>query len=259
MKILIVNPPHPSIGSRIPDDHLPPLGLLKIAGPLIDDGHCVSLFDAELGPAKISEVVEHITSEAPDLLLIGHSGSTSAHTIAIEIAELAKRQTKNLLTIYGGVFPTYHWRDILMQCPSIDYIVKGEGEESCRQLVNALSQMKTIEDVAGIAFRKDARPIATRPRPMIVDLDAYRVGWELIDFADYSYWGGNEPLSFNFQGVAPIRVITAVKEGFGLGGATMIQKTLLGKLQDCIVTTTLKYSISPMRTRPPPKKCGDDF
>ena len=41
MRILLVNVPHPSIGSRIPDDHLPPLGLLSIGGPLIDDRHDV--------------------------------------------------------------------------------------------------------------------------------------------------------------------------------------------------------------------------
>ena len=30
MRILLINVPHPAIGSRIPDDHLPPLGLLAI-------------------------------------------------------------------------------------------------------------------------------------------------------------------------------------------------------------------------------------
>ena len=47
MRIVLVNPPHTAIGSRIPDDHLPPLGLLSIAGPLIDDGHDVRLVDAD--------------------------------------------------------------------------------------------------------------------------------------------------------------------------------------------------------------------
>jgi hypothetical protein len=28
MRILLINPPHPSIGSRIPREQLPPLGLL---------------------------------------------------------------------------------------------------------------------------------------------------------------------------------------------------------------------------------------
>ena len=57
MKILIVNPPHPAIGSRIPDDHLPPLGLLNIGGPLLDAGHDVSLLDCEFGPMEFAEII----------------------------------------------------------------------------------------------------------------------------------------------------------------------------------------------------------
>jgi anaerobic magnesium-protoporphyrin IX monomethyl ester cyclase len=37
-RILIVNPPHWAVGSRLAGEHLPPLGLLSIAGPLIDAG-----------------------------------------------------------------------------------------------------------------------------------------------------------------------------------------------------------------------------
>jgi len=33
MRILLFNPPHPSIGSRIPREHLPPLGLLAMGAP----------------------------------------------------------------------------------------------------------------------------------------------------------------------------------------------------------------------------------
>ena len=48
MKILLINPPHKSIGSRLPKEHLPPLGLLSIGGPLIDHGHTVKLLDADV-------------------------------------------------------------------------------------------------------------------------------------------------------------------------------------------------------------------
>jgi hypothetical protein len=57
MRILLINVPHPSIGSRIPDDHLPPLGLLAIGGPLIDDGHEVRLIDGEFGPMPAQAIV----------------------------------------------------------------------------------------------------------------------------------------------------------------------------------------------------------
>jgi anaerobic magnesium-protoporphyrin IX monomethyl ester cyclase len=57
MRILLINPPHPSIGSRLPREHLPPLGLLSIGGPLIDQGHEVRLLDAEFGPMDFAEIV----------------------------------------------------------------------------------------------------------------------------------------------------------------------------------------------------------
>jgi anaerobic magnesium-protoporphyrin IX monomethyl ester cyclase len=41
--------------------------------------------------------------------------------------------------------------------------------------------------VEGIAFRLDAEIVETPPAPMIENLDAYRVGWELIDPKRYSY------------------------------------------------------------------------
>lgn len=49
-RILLLNPPHSAIGSRIPREQLPPLGLLSVGGPLIDAGFAVRLLDAEFGP-----------------------------------------------------------------------------------------------------------------------------------------------------------------------------------------------------------------
>ena len=176
MRILIVNPPHPSIGSRIPDDHLPPLGLLSIGGPLIDDGHQVSLFDGEFGPASDNEIQAHIKSISPDILLLGHSGSTSAHPIAAKIAHAAKTDNPHFIVIYGGVFPTYHWRDILSDELYFDYIVRGEGEETCRALIDAITKTPSLYLVQGIAFRHQGKVVSTSPRPITQDVDQFRIG-----------------------------------------------------------------------------------
>ena len=42
------------------------------------------------------------------------------------------------MVIYGGVFPTYHWRDILAETDVFDFIVRGEGEATIVALVEAL-------------------------------------------------------------------------------------------------------------------------
>jgi len=85
VRILLINPPHPSIGSRIPREQLPPLGLLSIGGPLIDAGHDVALIDAEFGPMRIEDIVAQAVARAPDAVLLGHSGSTSGHPVVCEL------------------------------------------------------------------------------------------------------------------------------------------------------------------------------
>src|SRR5215475_7393447 len=106
MRILLINVPHPAIGSRIPDDHLPPLGLLAIGGPLIDDGHEVKLIDGEFGPMPIAEIVAEAQRFAPDAVLFGHSGSTSGHPVIAEVAREIAAAMPETFIIYGGVFPT---------------------------------------------------------------------------------------------------------------------------------------------------------
>jgi anaerobic magnesium-protoporphyrin IX monomethyl ester cyclase len=203
MDILLINVPHPSIGSRIPDDHLPPLGLLSIGGPLIDDGHEVRLIDGEFGPMSKAAIVAEARAFRPDVVLFGHSGSTSGHPVIADIASAIAAALPLAEIVYGGVFPTYHWREILAEEPYVTAIVRGEGEETARRLMRALQVGKNLSGVDGIAYRDALGPRATRPAAVIRDLDAYRVGWELIDHSRYSYWGGLRAVVVQFSRGCP--------------------------------------------------------
>src|SRR5215470_5118296 len=203
MRILLINPPHPSIGSRIPREQLPPLGLLSVGGPLIDSGHRVELLDAEFGPMRLGEIVRQAVAYRPDAILLGHSGSTSGHPIVVELTRALRAAMAEPWIIYGGVFPTYHWREILAQEPQIDFIVRGEGEETTQRLIRVLETGGKLLAVRGIGFRDNNVVIGTQPAPVIVDLDACRVGWELIDHKRYSYWGGKRAVVVQFSRGCP--------------------------------------------------------
>ena len=88
MRILIINPPHQAIGSRMPGEMLPPLGLLAVGGPLIDDGHDVKLLDADIDNLSIEAIIRAAVRHDPDVVLIEHNGSTSAHPT---VAAILKR------------------------------------------------------------------------------------------------------------------------------------------------------------------------
>jgi anaerobic magnesium-protoporphyrin IX monomethyl ester cyclase len=203
MRVLLINPPHPSIGSRIPREQLPPLGLLSVGGPLIDAGHQVQLLAAEFGPMPLAEVVARAVSRRPDAVLFGHSGSTSGHPIVVALTRALRAAMPDVWIIYGGVFPTYHWREILAQEPQIDFIVRGEGEETAPRLIRTLEVGGKLLAVKGIAFREHGVVIGTQPAPVITDLDSCRVGWELIDHRRYSYWGGKRAVVVQFSRGCP--------------------------------------------------------
>lgn len=203
MDVLLLNPPHTAIGSRIPKEQLPPLGLLSIGGPLIDAGFVLRLVDAEFGPMTSGEIVQAVSVQPPSVLMIGHSGSSSVHVTVIELCERIKRVCPDTLIVYGGVHPTYHWDEILRDHACIDFIVRGEGERTALLLMQALDQGTPVDEVDGIAFRRDGVPTDTPPAEMIRNLDDYRVGWELIDHSRYSYWGGKRAVVVQFSRGCP--------------------------------------------------------
>jgi anaerobic magnesium-protoporphyrin IX monomethyl ester cyclase len=203
MRILLVNIPHPAIGSRIPKEQLPPLGLLWVGGPLIDAGHKVKLIDGEFGPMPLVEIVSQARAYSPDVVMFGHSGSSSGHPIIAKTAQMVKAAMPKVRIVYGGVHPTYHWREILAEEPYVDAIVRGEGEVIVQRLIAAFETGALLDTIEGIAFLKDSVPFATPAAPVIADLDAQRIGWELIDHSRYSYWGGKRAVVIQFSRGCP--------------------------------------------------------
>src|SRR5262249_44195460 len=154
------------------------------------DGHDVTLIDGEFGPLPLKSIVVQAVERNPQVIMLGHSGSTSGHPIVSELTRLLRAALPDVRIVYGGVFPTYPWRGVLRAEPQIDVIVRGEGEDTVCKLVWAIETGRALREVTGIAFRETGAAVATAPAPVIRDLDNYRVGWELIDHSRYSYWGG---------------------------------------------------------------------
>lgn len=213
-KILLLNPPHTAIGSRIPKEQLPPLGLLSVGGPLIDAGFDVQLLDAEFGPMPFDEIIFQTLAATPAIVMMGHSGSTSAHDTIMRIAAALKAARPELLIVYGGVYPTYHWADVMRDYAQVDYIVRGEGERTATELIKAIFARADPGVVQGVAFRAAGKVVGTLAAEMIANLDDYRIGWELIDHARYSYWGNMRAVVVQFSRGCPYQCSYCGQRGF---------------------------------------------
>ncbi|MFH1753233.1 MAG: radical SAM protein [Candidatus Omnitrophota bacterium] len=97
-----------------------------------------------------------------------YGGLTSTIPRLFKLARFYK--DKGVITIAGG---QHFIEDNIEEGLSagIDYIVRGEGEETIRELLEALAGKRDLDGVRGIAFKRDDNTIKTQPRELIHDFD----------------------------------------------------------------------------------------
>lgn len=206
MRILLINPPYRAITIHGMGPQIP-LGLLSIGGPLIDAGHEVALLNAEQAMLSDAEIVRRVQAFAPDVVMTGHSGSTPAHPTVLRMLSAIKAKASHLVTVYGGVYPSFHAQAILKTAHQVDIIVRGEGEVVAMRLAEALAVKQRLAGVVGICYRdEDGIIVETPPTPVLRDLDTCRVAWELIDDWDHHRcWGLGRAAIIQFSRGCPHR------------------------------------------------------
>ena len=203
-RILLVNPARHFIANKDGVGYLTPLGLISIGGPLIDAGYTVKLIDHDAYGWSFKKLIKEIGKFQPDYVLLGHSGSTAAHQTAVKIIRQIKQTYPEIKIIYGGVYPSYADQSILRECTEIDFIVRGEGEQTIVELINALENKTNLESVDGITWRNGYQIMANRSRTPIQNLDAYRPGWELVDWSLYRLFGFKRAAGLQFSRGCPL-------------------------------------------------------
>lgn len=206
MRILLINPPYQTLTSNWGVGHQIPLGLLAVGGPLVDAGHTVRLLDAECQRLSLAAIRHTVGTFRPDVVMTGHAGSTPAHPVCMEILRVLKASFPGILTVYGGVYPSYHAETILACEPAVDVIVRGEGEAAAVELARTYQAGLPLAQVEGLACRDGNRIILTPERAPLQQLDGCRVGWELIeDWDDYRCFGLGRAAIVQFSRGCPHR------------------------------------------------------
>jgi len=190
VKILLVNPSYQTFTSNFGVGHQMPLGLLMVGGALTSS-HEVKLLDAEALTLSDRAIVDAVLKFQADVVMMGHAGSTPAHNVCMRTFAAIKASQPGVITVYGGVYPTYHPRRILSDDSPVDFIVRGEGEATAAALMNAIStNASSVESGTNIAFRGEHGVVITPSADPIGDLDEYRAGWDLIEDWDLYQCGG---------------------------------------------------------------------
>jgi anaerobic magnesium-protoporphyrin IX monomethyl ester cyclase len=147
----------------------PPLGIQTLAPVLRKAGHRVRMFDTCHPRMRAEDIAQAARQDRPDVIALSFL-SVTAYPAVKALARHVKEANPGIPIVVGGAFASINSERILSDCPYVDHVGVGEGEEL---LLDYLAHLDALEAVAGLTWRDRGGVVKNAPRPLIRDLDQF--------------------------------------------------------------------------------------
>jgi anaerobic magnesium-protoporphyrin IX monomethyl ester cyclase len=137
----------------------PPTGLEYIAASMKDLVGKVTFIDLryEKGYQDL-QVLSKFIREEIDLLCI----SIQWDSLFKDVCDFISQLPREVCTVLGGYKATQEVEYLFEHCPNVDMIVRGEGEEVIKQVVNGVP----YKDIRGLSYRENGRVLHNEIHPL---------------------------------------------------------------------------------------------
>lgn len=169
MKVTLVNPPYPPSVHSHPA--FIPLGIAYLGAIAETEGHEVTVIDCQAEKLTYEAFRERIRGTPSDV--VGVTATTLLYKSAMALITIAKQVHPQALTMLGGSHGSFWDENALDEYPSLDIVVRREGETTFGEVLDKLQSKSSFNHVLGITFRnQEGKVIRTPDRPFIEDLDS---------------------------------------------------------------------------------------
>jgi len=153
-----------------------PLGILSVGSALKKNNYKVKLIN--INEKQIDETVKKIVSLNPDY--IGLSVMTGIQTM--HSAEFSKKIKAGsaIPVLWGGIHPSLLPEQVVKE-DYVDYVIMGEGEITALEFTEKLLNSGDFNGVFGLAYKKGGEIFINPQRPLIENLDQWRLDFSLLD------------------------------------------------------------------------------
>lgn len=162
MNVLLLSMPDsfehmPSIVIRMPN------GALSSLAGNIDPHHRVAVADLILVQRSVRPTLERLVREfLPDV--VGLSVMTFQRHTAKRIIKLLRHLRPGVRIVVGGYDPSLAAEAYCEAAgPLVDFVIRGEGESTFRELLRALEGGESFENIPGLSFRRENQLIHNGP------------------------------------------------------------------------------------------------
>jgi len=149
----------PTLAVRMPNG-----GLTSLAGN-VDPHHKVAVADLILVQQAVRQTVERLVREHdPDI--VGLSIMTFQRKTAFRVIDLVRSLRPSVKVVVGGYDPSLASDAYQNEGSGVDFIVRGEGEVTFRELLRAIENHHGFHNIAGLTYRDGDSWRQNLPRPV---------------------------------------------------------------------------------------------
>ena len=147
----------------------PPIGIMSLSSVLKQAGHECVMFDQANPDTPNDVIIEMIKQQKPALVGLSFL-STTSYPYAKILARQIRAADSTVKLAFGGVFASLNAGLVKLQCPEVDFVCRGDGEQL---LLDLLAHLQEPEGVASLTWMKDGKVINNPGRPMERQLDQW--------------------------------------------------------------------------------------
>lgn len=130
-----------------------PLSILALAA-VLEGGEDYVIVDGNVDNNSTDTVLEHLRQRSVELLAVSVMPGPQM-VAAVETCQRVRREFPSVPIVWGGYFPSIYTAATL-NARYVDFAVRGQGEYTLLELLQAIRRERPLESVRGLSFKDSA-------------------------------------------------------------------------------------------------------
>jgi radical SAM superfamily enzyme YgiQ (UPF0313 family) len=147
----------------------PPIGIMSLSAVLKREGHECVMFDQANPDTPNDVIIGEIRRQRPTLVGLSFL-STTSYPYAKMLARQIRAVDTTVKLAFGGVFASLNAGLVKLQCPEVDFVCRGDGEQL---ILDLLAHLDDPDAVQGLTWMKDGQVINNPNRTTERNLDQW--------------------------------------------------------------------------------------
>jgi len=150
--------------------HYFPHGMAYLAAVMLKNGYEVEIYSQDVNHYPEGHLTRYLDENRFDVVGVGVIAGYYQYRKLLKISNAINRSKQRPFYVIGGHGPSPE-PEFFLKKTKADVVVKGEGELTLIELLEAIENKRSFSKILGIAYREGDKVVINKGRPLIADID----------------------------------------------------------------------------------------